>query len=303
MTNQEKAKKKVRFIVNAFSGTSSKSDFVQKVEKHLDHKQFEYDIHYTEYASHGTLLSKEAVDQNYDIVVAAGGDGTVNEIAKVLVNTSVVLGIIPGGSGNGFAMHLGMGRNAVRAIKILNSAETISIDTCKINDHFFINVAGAGFDAWVAYQKKKSNKRGFAMYVSGVLKESMSYKAQEYEVTVDGKKMDGKYLTIAVANATMYGYNFTIAPKAELRDGLFDLIMIKDAPKWRQFLASTRFLNRTIHKSNLCVFTKAKTVEVRCKDKIPYHFDGEGFYDNGPLSFRLEPLSLKVLIPREKVIS
>ena len=303
MTDSGKTLKKIRFIVNAFSGTSSKSGIGEKIKTCLDHSKYEYDIHFTEYPSHATKLSRESVKNQYFMVVATGGDGTVNEVAKEIVNSDTVLGVLPGGSGNGFAMHLGMGRNIAKAIRKLNSGEVIDIDTCKINENFFINIAGAGFDAWVAYQKSKSNKRGLAMYAAGVIKEAMTYKAQDYKIKVDGQDIEGKFLTIAVANGTMYGCNFTIAPKAELRDGLFDLIMIKHAPKWRQFLSSLRFINKSIHKSKICVFKKARHIEISCQDKIPYHYDGEGFYNNGPLRFTMYPLSLKVMIPGKKIIT
>ncbi|HFB99696.1 MAG TPA: hypothetical protein ENJ53_02715, partial [Phaeodactylibacter sp.] len=120
MENSSSKKQNICFIINPFSGISKKGGLAKKIEKHLDHQQFNYELKYTKYAGHATTLSKEAVAQNFDLVVAVGGDGSVNEVAAGLIDTNVVLGIIPAGSGNGFARHLGISTRPHLAIQQLN---------------------------------------------------------------------------------------------------------------------------------------------------------------------------------------
>ena len=133
------AKHTIRFIVNPFSGATSKAKIPALIDKYLDKNKYDYSIHNTESAGHATVLTNQAVNDKIDIVVACGGDGTVNEVAKALINKPTALGIIPAGSGNGFAMHIGLGRKAEKAIEILNTAKVKSIDSCMVNNVFFLN--------------------------------------------------------------------------------------------------------------------------------------------------------------------
>jgi len=212
--------KKIRFIINPFSGLSRKKNVPAIIEKHLDKKQFDFDIAFTQAAGHAINLAKEAVEQNYNIVVAVGGDGSVNEVASALIGTKVKLGILPGGSGNGFAMHLGLGRNIKKAIQILNNSKSITIDTCQLNGRPFVNLGGTGFDALVAYKAKQSTLRGLYAYTKFALLEAWSYPIQEYTIIVDNQEVTQECLVIEVANAQMFGYNFVIAPQAKLDDGI-----------------------------------------------------------------------------------
>lgn len=291
-------KKKVRFIINPMSGANRSEDKPKIIKENIDHNKFDCEFQLSKYQGHATELSSEAARLGYDVVVACGGDGTVNEVAKGIAHTETALGIIPGGSGNGFAMYIGMGRNTKKAVQLLNTAEEKAIDTCYINDTFFLNLAGVGFDALIAYKAENQDKRGFSMYLSLVMKEMIKFKAEEYEILFDGKRIQGAYTTIAVANAPMYGYNFTIAPQAELTDGLFDIVLLKEASVMRTILASWRMLNRTVDKSSLVEVHKAKAVTIISKKPYYFHIDGESYKFEDKLTFRMDPSSLKVLFPK-----
>jgi diacylglycerol kinase (ATP) len=290
-------KKKIRFIINPVSGPNRSEDKEQIIKDHLDHNQYEYECTYTERKGHATELAEDAVSSAYDIVVACGGDGTVNEVAKGLIGSNTVLGIIPGGSGNGFAMYIGMGRSTVRAIKKLNNTQMKTIDTCYVNDIFFINLAGIGFDALIAYKAENEKRRGFQMYLNLVSKEMVRFKAEDFRVIYDGETIEGPFTTIAIANAPMYGYNFTVAPLADLSDGLFDIVFIKEASILRTLGVSWRMLNKTLDKSPLVEVRKAKEVTVISKKPYYFHVDGESMRFTDTLQFRMDPLSLKVLFP------
>ncbi len=288
-------KQRIRFIVNPFSGIGKKKKLKYFLKKHLDHSRFEYEICETKTAGHAKRLAKEAIQSGFDIIAAVGGDGSVNEVAEVLIGTDKVLGIIPAGSGNGFATHLGISRNTKQAINYLNQAKPIKIDTCRLNDRIFVNVAGVGFPACVAYKSRQNKFRGFWGYFRTSFIETFKYKMQSYRLKIDGKKFQRDCFCIEVANASMFGYNMKIASNANMADGLLDVVIIKKVPKWRYLFSMWRFITGTVHKSHLTETFTAKEVEIELPAASPVHVDGEGFLANGKLKFSINRLSLNVL--------
>ena len=294
-------KQRIRFIVNPFSGVGNKNRLALYIEKFLNQTKFEYEICHTKTAGHGKKLALEALDKNVDIIVAVGGDGSVNEISSVLIGKENSFGIIPAGSGNGFASHLGISRKTKEAIEYLNTAEPVKIDTCKVNHRTFVNVAGIGFPAMVAYKFRKSRFRGFLGYLLVSAKEYSKYFVESYSIEIDGNKYERECLGIEVTNASTYGYNMKIASDASLVDGFFNIVLIKKAPKWRYFFSMWRFINGTVHKSHLTETFKAKEVKINLKKETAVHVDGEGFLTSGPLNFSINQLSLNVLINKKDV--
>lgn len=289
-------KQKVRFIINPFSGLSRKKNVPAIIKKHINKQKFDFDIAFTKAVGHAIDLAKEAVEQNYDIVVAVGGDGSVNEVATALIDTTVKLGILPGGSGNGFAMHLGLGRNIKRAVQILNNSKSIIIDTCLLNGRPFVNLGGTGFDALVAHKAKQSTLRGLYAYTKFALLEAWSYPIEKYTLNIDNQEIIQECLVIEVANAQMFGYNFVIAPQAKLDDGILDVLLVKKVPKWRYLFSLWRFFNASFHKSSLVTSYAGKDVKISGKKPMPVHIDGEGYYLEEDLHFTIKPLSLNVLV-------
>ena len=294
----EANKQRIFFVINPVSGYNKKEDVPQLIRDNLDLDKFEFDFKKTEHKGHATDIAKEAIEKGFDIVVACGGDGTVNEVAKAVVNTDVQLGILPSGSGNGFAMHIGMGRNKKKAIRKLNESSPRVIDSCTVNNQFFLNVAGVGFDALIAYKAENDTKRGLQMYVSMVSKEMAQFKAENFKVKVNEQTIEGPFTTIAVANAAMYGYNFTIAPTAELTDGMLDIVFIKKASVLRTLATSWRMLNKSLNKSSLVEIIKAKELTISTGRPYYFHIDGESFLFENKLHFKIHPRSIKVLFPK-----
>lgn len=268
------------------------------IEQLIDHSKFDYDVQFTEAKGHASVIAKTAISEGYERVIACGGDGTVNEVAKSLAHTQIPLGIIPAGSGNGFAMFIGMGRNIKRAIEKLNTASAKCIDSCEVNNQFFLNLAGVGFDALIAYKVDSGQKRGFQMYLKKVSQEMLKFKAQKFHVEMDDKNVDGNFTTIAIANAAMYGYNFTIAPTADLTDGLMDIVFIHEAPLIKTISASWRMLNKSLEKSSLVSIKRCKEVIISTDNPYYFHLDGESFSFEEKLHFKINPASINILFPK-----
>lgn len=288
-------KTKIRFIVNPKSGTSTKKDLKTLIEQYLDHHKYDYEYKETHAAGHASILAHEAIEQNVNIVVACGGDGTVNEVASALIHSKTILAVIPGGSGNGFAGHLGLSRKIIHALKVINVGKTTLIDSCQVNDQKFVNISGIGFDGLVSYRSKKGTTRGLWMYLSVTFKEMITYEPPYIEVKINGKDYSGAYATVAVANASMYGYSFTLAPEALVTDGMFDIIMIKKASLITYLLNAYRFLNKTLHKSKYVIATRADSIQIKSNKAQYYHIDGEGFKTDRILNFSMVPQSLYVI--------
>ncbi len=291
-------KKRIRFIANPRSGVNRKRNLPQLIDDNLDHGLFDHELCYTERAGHAIELAKEGVELGFDLVVACGGDGSVNEIASQLIGTSAVLGVLPAGSGNGFAGHLGLGRDVAKSIRSLNDGSPIIIDTCTLNGHPFVNLAGVGFDGVVAKRLHDSPVRGFWAYLRYTLEEVWAFQSQLFDIQVDGLKISRRCLLVEVANAPIYGYGFSIVPQANFTDGKLEVLLIKAAPKWRYVLGAWRFLNRSFHKSPLAECYTGNEVVIAPAKPIGAHVDGEGFQLMGEARICIRPASLKVMVPR-----
>ncbi len=288
--------KRILFIVNPFAGYKSKKDYPDMIRKALLDTDWQFDIERTQYAGHAAELAHAAKDQQYDAVVAAGGDGTVNEVAAQLVNSGIIMGIVPGGSGNGLSGHLGLGRNPQKALEILKKWNVEPMDTAEVNGRPYVNMAGVGIDGLVAYKTKSSAKRGFQTYLKGAVWEGIKYKNQHYTVETPEKEYDGKFLSINVANGSMFGYNFTIAADADTSDGLVNTLMIHDAHKIDYFGNAWRFWARRIHKSKLASTDLVDYIKLTCHEPSYLHIDGEGYpCEAGVYEFRVRPNSLLVI--------
>ena len=221
------AKKKIVFIMNPISGTVSKAGIPAIIDSTLDKEKFDYVIKHTEYAGHASDLAREAANAGTDIVVAVGGDGTVNEVARAIVHTHTALGIIPCGSGNGLARHLSIPLDFRKAIEIINACEIHDLDYGIINEMPFFCTCGMGFDAFISLKFAMSGKRGPISYAENVLKEGLKYKPETYIIENENGKQQYEAFLISCANASQYGNNAYIAPQASMSDGLLDVIIME----------------------------------------------------------------------------
>lgn len=290
------SKKKLKFIINPNSGTKCKKKIEKLIHKYIDRSKYDYDICYTKAAKHATFLSKEATKLKYDVVIAVGGDGTINEVSKGLIGTDTCLGIIPIGSGNGLARHLNIFKKPKKAIEIINNFKEAFIDILKINDHIFLAIAGIGFDAHIAHAFSKVKKRGFFSYASLVIKDCFRYKSKSFELFLDGKKVIKKGFLFSFANVSQYGNNIIIAPNAKIDDGFFQVVLLKRPSIFLSFSTFFRLRNKTIHKSKYFETIKVKEAIIKQKNIIA-HIDGEPVFFEDGIKIKVLAKKLKILVP------
>ncbi|WP_162558696.1 diacylglycerol/lipid kinase family protein [Robertkochia solimangrovi] len=221
-------KTKVWFIINPISGRGKHTLERSQIENHFPESTYTIEVHITQYKLHAHHLAQMAVAQKVDMVVACGGDGTINEVASALVNTGVTLGCIPLGSGNGFASHLRMPSDISRALCMISDRESTRIDIGKIDDSYFFSNMGIGFDAEVIHRHKRDNRNPFLAYLKAVLNAFKNYPF-DYNLTFEIGNETHKIqpFMFFISNSNQMGYNFSLTPKASLNDGKLDLVIIK----------------------------------------------------------------------------
>lgn len=257
-----------------------------------------YSIHLTEYGGHAGVLANEAVRQGAPVVVAMGGDGTVNEVIQALANAETALAIIPAGSGNGLARHCDIPLQADQAISLIDQAKTISIDLGKINDTFFISNAGVGFDATVCQAIRQTKSRGLKMYIRHVIRHFFSYQPHTYTIDADGNSFTEKAFFLNVANGREFGYGFQIAPGAALQDGLLDLILVRRI----NFLNGFRFVwdgwRKKLGQNKNCIYIRARKIRIQSNQMDCFQADGDAHDCNNSCTIDIHPSALRILVPK-----
>ncbi len=293
------AKKKITFIVNPISGTHGKQAILDLIEKKLDLTKYEYTVCRTEYAGHASEIARKASEEGCDIVVAIGGDGTINEIGRSLVHTNTALGIIPCGSGNGLARHLHIPMDAKGAIDTLNKGFQTTIDYGIIDGHLFFCTCGVGFDAFVSLKFADSGKRGLLTYLENTLHESLTYRPETYEIENSEGTVKYKAFLIACANASQYGNNAYIAPQASLTDGLMNITILEPFTVLDVPALSFQLFNKTIDQnSRIKTMTDKKIIIHRSKEGV-FHFDGDPMIGGKDLEVEIKPKGLHIITPEK----
>lgn len=247
----------------------------------------------------GYLLAKEGLHEDYDVVIACGGDGTVNEVGMALLGTDMPLGIIPNGSGNGLARELRIPMTLEKAVDVLLRHETMRIDTCTCNGEPFFVTCGIGFDGKVTYAFHQQEGRGVVNYISGSVSSYIDYTSGDYEVTIDGNKYATKAFLIAVANASQYGNNAYIAPTASMNDGLLNVTVIKDFPKDEAGAIAFRLFKGDLYENRYAELYEGKDITIETSEPMLYHIDGEPRNATKSLHVTVVPGNLTVCIGRE----
>ena len=290
-------KKRILFIINPISGIGKKKNIETLIREHTDSSNYDYQIKFTTGPGNGTELAREAVASGMDVVVAIGGDGTVNEIGQALVGTSTALGIIPTGSGNGLARHLKIPFRFDKAIGVINRCKIRKIDTATINDQVFLSMAGVGYDAFVAKKFANAPKRGFFTYFRIVSNEYSQYLPKKYILEVDGKVIRRRALSITFANSNQFGNNTSIDPNAKLDDGLVDVCVVRRVPLWLVPFYVPALFFKTFHKTHYMEIIRAKKAVVTRKKGKTIHLDGDPSKTGKVLEMKVNPLSLNIIVP------
>lgn len=294
------AKKRIVFVVNPISGTQGKKAILKWIDERIDRALFDYSIVKTQYAGHAVEIAAAAAKDNVDIVVAIGGDGTINEIGRSLVHTNTALGIIPCGSGNGLARHLHIPMDAKAAIDLLNAGECTCVDYGKINDMPFFCTCGVGFDAFVSLKFADSGKRGLLTYLENTLHESLTYEPETYEIENEEGTIKYKAFLIACANASQYGNNAYIAPQASLTDGLMDVTILEPFTVLDVPSLSFQLFNKTIDQNSRIKTMRAKKIKIHRTKEGVMHYDGDPVMGGKDIEVELIPHGLNVIISNKK---
>ena len=290
-------KRKIVFVYNPISGSRRLIPVVPIIERFVNRDLYDYSIVSTEYKGHATELARQYAAQQYDAVIAVGGDGTVNEVGCGLIGTDTALGIIPCGSGNGLARHLGIPMDPFKAVKWLDKSIFTEIDYGMMENQPFFCTCGVGFDAKVSDSFSKAGSRGVLTYLESIMKEIATYHNETYKLSFDNSSETFEAFFITCANADQWGNNAFIAPTASLQDGILDVICahpfsVVDAP-----LIAFQLFNKQIHKNPKVSVRKCRQVTITRDSEGPAHYDGEPVMLGKEIHIEIVSRGLKVLIP------
>jgi diacylglycerol kinase (ATP) len=290
-------------IVNPISGAGMDSHAagrrVAMIRDELKRRGLDSTIHLTERAGHARELAAAAAAAHADLVIAWGGDGTVNEVGTGLTGTSTALGLIPAGSGNGLAGALGVPRDPRAAIARAIEGRTQAVDMGLMASRPFFNVAGIGFDAHVArlFNTRSRGKRGRLPYVVLGVREGCKYVGRPYRVTLDGDaSMTTTAFLIAFANGREYGMGMRIAPGARLDDGLLEACVVTDRPVISRFLHARHLATGSIDRVPAMVIRPIRRAVIETDGEIEFHVDGEPGVVERRLEVDVQPRALQVRV-------
>jgi YegS/Rv2252/BmrU family lipid kinase len=282
------------FLVNARSGPRRRLDLAELIRANVTTP---YELRATERKEDLDAVIEDAERDDFDVVYAVGGDGTVHEVAKRLVGRRLALGILPTGSGNGFARHIHLPMEAGASLRACRGGRIVTIDTAAVNGVPFLGVLGTGFDALIAHRFAASTVRGFRTYAQIGFGAFFAYRPEEVEIIVDGESFTASVFTVVVANSSQFGNDATIAPDASVTDGLLDIVIIGKVGFWGACALLPRLLRRTIHRSRHVTILRGRHIEIRRPAGGHIHLDGEPFTMPSLLSVHVKPASLRVLVP------
>ena len=290
-------KRKILAVINPISGTSNKEFMPETIARCIDPDKFDVVVRFTQHASHATLLTEEAIKEGFYGVIAVGGDGTINEVAAALRDSSTALGIIPCGSGNGLARHLGIPMNVEKALKIINLDNIEALDYCTANDRPFFCTCGVGFDAHVSQKFAEAKKRGPLSYIQKTLVEYLKYRCKTYSIEMNDRVVTEKAFVIACGNASQYGNNAFITPRASMHDGLIDVTVIHPfTPLDTAVLGVLLFTRHIDQDTNINTFRTSELTIHRPKPDV-MHIDGEPIMMDADIHIKCHKAGIKIFLP------
>ena len=290
--------KNIAFIVNPIAGIKTKNRVSKLIRELLDTEQYSPSIVVTEYAGHATQLAHQFALEGYYAVIAVGGDGTVNEVASGLRDTNTALGVVPNGSGNGFARHLDISTRMNRAIEMLNSSEVINIDYCMVNEQPYFATLGVGFDALVAQEFSSTNK-DLKGYIESIFKNIVQYQPEQYYLQGDGIDIKTNAFLISFANVSQWGNDACIAPKASIQDGWIDIAILNEFPLIKVPELAWQLFTRNIDENHYMHTIRTKEITlIRENTSSPVRIDGSPIQMGKELHIKIIEDGLKVLVKK-----
>ncbi|GAB4188205.1 MAG: YegS/Rv2252/BmrU family lipid kinase [Calditrichia bacterium] len=269
---------KVVVIVNPNSGPKIRRNKIKSLlQTKINSQNGDITIIETRKKGEGQSLAKKVAGEGAELVVAVGGDGTVNDVASGLVHTNIPMGVIPTGSGNGFARNFGIPLDEEEAVKLIFSGKPhlLKVDAGKINNEYFFNVAGFGFDAVIAREFEKYDFRGPLPYFWAGLKSFFQYVPPEIEIRINDEKETIHPFLLCFANGPQFGNNAFISPTADPQDGLLNMVTVPEISWLRALLYTPRLFNQTIDRVKYYRERLIQSCTLHASDPVIAHLDGE----------------------------
>ncbi|NHZ87344.1 MAG: YegS/Rv2252/BmrU family lipid kinase [Planctomycetia bacterium] len=290
-------KKRYLLIVNPIAGNGKTMKVLPQIENILRAKKIEYEFHFTQEPRHATDLVKE-IGNKFDIIVAVGGDGTINEVIDGVPDLKIPFGMIPIGTGNDFARSCSIPYNSIEeAIQILLNHDIKNIDVGEVNGRKFVNVLGMGFEGQVNLNGRKIEFiKGAFRYILAIVYTLIAYKRIPMKLTLDRKILDDDIYMVSIGNGWNVGGGLQLTPKAKLDDGVFDVCYVKEITRWRIVTNFAKLSNGTITDLDEVEMFQAKRIKVESAEFIPIHFDGEMFEEKcKKLNIKIHPKTQPII--------
>jgi len=291
-------------IVNPLSGAGATPDVAGRrvafLERRFAAAGVAGRVHLTERGGHARTLARAALDAGAALVIAWGGDGTINEVASTLAESRVPLGIIPAGSGNGFANELGLSSEPGLAVETALNGRTRTIDGGSFDGRLFFNIAGTGMDAVIAEQfnARTMGRRGMVPYVQIGLRELFRYRGRRYRVVLDGEEVITDALVIAFANGREYGNRIRLIPGAKMDDGKLEAVIVADRSPWARVWSCRHLAFGTIDRAPGIIVRGVEAASIETDGDMVYHLDGEVGRAQGRVEVAVRPGALTVRVPQ-----
>jgi YegS/Rv2252/BmrU family lipid kinase len=273
-------KRRIIFLLNPIAGTGNKSRIRKLIEKKLTGSGIDFEIYPTNAEGNYDAIRDKILHEGVTDIVVAGGDGTISSVVHNLRNTSVNFGLLPCGSGNGLAFCAGISKNPHKAIDLIFTGKPVPTDAFMINDHFSCMLSGLGFDAQVAHDFAKQNRRGLITYIKQAYTNFIKAKPYQFEIIANGDTLFTEAFFVSIANSNQFGNQFTIAPKAALNDGLLDIVIVQKMNKPHMLLAVLQQIWRgevkeIRYKKKGVIYYQTKDLYIKNPNAAPLHIDGD----------------------------
>jgi YegS/Rv2252/BmrU family lipid kinase len=289
---------KTRFIFNPNSGHNSRNPaLLERTRTFIRDRIPHAELALTSHPRHATELARQAVADGCELVVAVGGDGTLNEVAAALVGTGSALGLVPCGSGNGLGRHLGIPGPGKGAFRTLLNGHVRTIDTGTANGIPFFNVMGLGFDAEISNRFNRLTRRGLPSYIKTTCSAFFGYRTGTYRIHNGAASLTTPAFMVTVANSDQYGNDCFIAPGARIDDGLLDLTVIKQATLLNSLPLAIRLFAKRIDGSKAAVRLQGARFTIERASPGLIHTDGETHETGAIVDIIVRPRSLRIMVP------
>jgi YegS/Rv2252/BmrU family lipid kinase len=294
--------KKIKLIINPISGTATKKGLAEKIEKSMTRQGYEIDTQLTTGRGDATRFAQEAIAHNYHAVLACGGDGTVNETATALCGSKVALGIIPAGSGNGLARHLGIPIDPILSLDVIEEHHIVDCDYGTVNNQPFFCTFGVGFDAAVSHRFARQHRRGPLSYIKSAISEYIQFNPQTYTISANGEILTEKAFLVACCNASQYGNNAYIAPEASITDGLLDITIVHSGSPLDTAVFGMDLMTGYINRNTLIHSFRTPAAAIYRNGDGPAHLDGEPIVMPDIMDVRCHRHDLRIFVPTSETV-